>query len=656
MAMGVQHPMDTSHHVESPTSYALSFVLKHSDEMVKLERKKNLLQARLMAKRLVSEEQFLHSALDPPLQRVLGGKRLLLWKELLIKYGYDDLAVYDFMAKGVPLVGQHDVPSCYPIQHRVATLTGDDLDRSAIWRRKAILGKLRGEPNLEHVAHLEEACREEVDAGFLEGPFLSEVAVSERLGRTDWSLIHRFVLVQGAEMKLRPIDDCMESQMNAAYTSTSYLKLQDVDYVTGLALQVAEASSAGKQRHGSGTWMGKCLDLSKAYKQLGILPAHRHYGVIFFHDAAGNPKFYISNSLMFGATAAVYAFNRVSRSIWFLMNKMLVIPCGVFYDDFPLLSPCETASNADESASELLDLLGWRHARTGPKGLPFASSFNVLGAKLDLSRVQEGVVTLGNKEGRIARLVERMGLAKTNGKMSVHEAQVLHGLMRYSVGFFAGRHLHQVCAELLQMGGSNDAEQVASLVDYAVSILSISKPREISIGREKRPLVIFTDGAWDNGVGGLGVVVVDTATDERLVLSGSVPQKLINYWKVKVGEQLICQIELFAVLWARWRFRDLIRDRRTIFWIDNESARFSLIKGVSPSLTMQCLVREFYLMDVEHPAFSWFERVPSSSNVADAPSRRDPEAACSLLGISNWEEIAVPEELTQALFAKRLVM
>ena len=207
-----------------------------------------------------------------------------------------------------------------------ATLTGDDLDRSAIWRRKAILGKLHGEPNLEHVAHLEEACREEVDAGFLEGPFLSEVAVSERLGRTDWSLIHRFVLVQGAEMKLRPIDDCMESQMNAAYTSTSYLKLQDVDYVTGLALQVAEASSAGKQRHGSGTWMGKCLDLSKAYKQLGILPAHRHYGVIFFHDAAGNPKFYISNSLMFGATAAVYAFNRVSRSIWFLMNKMLVQP------------------------------------------------------------------------------------------------------------------------------------------------------------------------------------------------------------------------------------------------------------------------------------------------------------------------------------------
>ena len=65
---------------------------------------------------------------------------------------------------------------------------------------------------------------------------------------------------------------------------------------------------------------------------------------------------------MFGATAAVYSFNRLSRSLWFLMCKMLVIPSAVFYDDFPLLSPRETADSADECASALLDLLGWRHA------------------------------------------------------------------------------------------------------------------------------------------------------------------------------------------------------------------------------------------------------------------------------------------------------
>ena len=154
--------------------------------------------------------------------------------------------------------------------------------------------------------------------GFLEGPFGSEREVSDFFGHDQWMLIRRFVLVQGAEMKLRPIDDCLESQLNQAYTSTSYLKLQDIDFITGLALRVAEAVAGGRQRHGSGAWKGKCLDLSKAYKQMAIRPDHRYLAVLFFHGRDGSPKFYVANSLMFGATAAVYSFNRVSRSLWFL--------------------------------------------------------------------------------------------------------------------------------------------------------------------------------------------------------------------------------------------------------------------------------------------------------------------------------------------------
>eukprot|EP00435_Cladocopium_sp_Y103_P059148 s1782_g21.t1 len=118
-----------------------------------------------------------------------------------------------------------------------------------------------------------------------------------------------------------------------------------------------------------------------------------------FSKADGAPAFYIANSLMFGATAAVYSFNRISRSLWFLLNRMLVIPCGVFYDDYPLFSPAEVANNADESASELLDLLGWRHARTGPKGKPFEEKFQVLGCGVDSSY---GHALVGPRVTRVA--------------------------------------------------------------------------------------------------------------------------------------------------------------------------------------------------------------------------------------------------------------
>ena len=70
-----------------------------------------------------------------------------------------------------------------------------------------------------------------------------------------------------------------------------------------------------------------------------------------------------------------------------------------------MITPCShrkiTAAETDAMVSDLLDLLGWRHDRTGPKGKPFAPSFDVLGLTLDMASLsQEGIVTLKNKEGR----------------------------------------------------------------------------------------------------------------------------------------------------------------------------------------------------------------------------------------------------------------
>ena len=368
LARQTLHPMDTTDHLEEVTRFALNFNLQYPPHLIKLERKKNLLQARLLALQCEEQERELHKGLPSCLGKVLEGKRLLVWKKLLEKYNYDDLQVFDFMVSGVKLAGMHDTPKCYPEKIKPATLTQRDLEISAIWRRRAILGKRGSQSDPQHVAHLQETADEELKLGFLEGPFHSESELDEYVGHNRWTVVRRFVLVQGAEMKLRPIDDCLEAQLNQAFTSTSYLKLQDVDYITSLALRIAEAASTGKQKYGSGNWLGKCLDLSKAYKQMGVHPSQRHLAVIFFHKADGQPVFYVANSLMFGATAAVFSFNRVSRSLWFLMNQMLVVPSGVFYDDFPFFSPEEGADDADACASELLDLLGWRHARTGQKG------------------------------------------------------------------------------------------------------------------------------------------------------------------------------------------------------------------------------------------------------------------------------------------------
>ena len=650
MAKKASHPMDSVDHLEEVTKYALDFNFRYPEHVVKLERRKNLLQAKLLSVKLAEEESKLHASLPPPLQKVLEGKKLLVWQALLEKFGYDDMGVVPFMMEGVKLVGRHDAPACYPQMLKPATLA-EDLTSSSVWRRKAIVGRV-GTSDPAHVAHLEETALEELQLGFLEGPFESEAMVTAYLGRSDWCVVRRFVLVQGAEMKLRPIDDCLEAQINHAFTVSSYLKLQDIDYIAGLALRIAERLAGSTGGPGVEPWVGKCLDLSKAYKQLAVHPSDRHLAVIFYHDSDGRPKFYVANSLMFGSTAAVYSFNRVSRSLWFLFNKMLVIPSGVFFDDFPMFSPSCLASDADFAASELLDLLGWKHAKTGTKAFPFQPKFQVLGCVLDLSKVDQGSFWLENKPGRIDRLVALLQQIRADGQMTRHQGQVIHGLMRYACGFFSGKFLQQVSSEVLAIsgvGGRKSPAEVASFCDYAVAMLQAAKPRCINVSFEKTPVLIFSDGCWEKDFAGIGAVVLDAATGQGFVCQGCVPGVLLDKWKVLVGDHLICQIELYVMVLIRWQFKSLLHNRRSIWWVDNDAARYCTIKGQSASPSMRDLVREFYAVDADSPSYSWIERVPSLSNISDGPSRHDSAEALKILGIDALTEFQHPEELVRRL-------
>ena len=78
--------------------------------------------------------------------------------------------------------------------------------------------------------------------------------------------------------------------------------------------------------------------------------------------------------------------------------------------------------------------------------------------------------------------------------MTLHQSQVLHGLLRYSCGFFAGRHLQQVCLELIQPGSMRHLQTGGRLEEfcvYAESALKSSKPKVLCATGEKRPIYIY---------------------------------------------------------------------------------------------------------------------------------------------------------------------
>jgi len=137
----------------------------------------------------------------------------------------------------------------------------------------------------------------------------------------------------------------------ASFTSLEHLQLHDFDMVVSMAKLIKPCNSSDEVKMVLSTgealrgrphsslknpqWKARSLDLAKAYKQLAVHPNSRHLAVVGYQLPDGSCKYYVSNSLPFGATASVFGFLRVSRALWHIATVMLNIPGSCYFDDFP---------------------------------------------------------------------------------------------------------------------------------------------------------------------------------------------------------------------------------------------------------------------------------------------------------------------------------
>ena len=102
-----------------------------------------------------------------------------------------------------------------------------------------------------------------------------------------------------------------------------------MDYAAAMVLgAMREAGLSGSDAL---EWLGKTFDLSKAYKQLAVLPDHQLHAVVGF-PCGGKWQFYKSVSLPFVCTGSVYGFVRISQALWFLISKLLKAITSHYFD------------------------------------------------------------------------------------------------------------------------------------------------------------------------------------------------------------------------------------------------------------------------------------------------------------------------------------
>ena len=276
----------------------------------------------------------------------------------------------------------------------------------------------------------------------------------------------------------------------------------------------------------------------------------------------------------------------------------------------------------------MLSLLGWKVAMEEKKRKEFNRKFVSLGVQIDFNFSEEGKIVVENKEGRVDVLWTTIKDIRDKGWLGFKEALSVRGKMGYAEGQLFSRVAAPACRILSRWAKDGRRKKVTEELLYALAAglyaLQTGGPRVVIPAKDEQPVLLFSDGACEPDGTTIGAVIFVPGLKPEL-FGAVMAQSTIDLWKTKLDQtQVIGQAELFPLLIARLTWKKYISNRRMICFIDNDSARLGLIKAYSPVLPSLDIISRCLGWDHANNCSSWLTRVPSDSNIADAPSRMDP--------------------------------
>jgi hypothetical protein len=504
------------------------------------------------------------------------------------------------------------------------------------------------EPGIDAAVHAETMA--EVERGWLVGPF-SQAEVTRRLGKI-WTAARRFGILQGG--KLRCIDDYSEFQINAAFGSSEKIDCGGVDEILVAARSLIKALakpdvvvelSSGSTLRGTRheEWgfvrmrrlVGRLLDLKGAYKQLARRASQKWVTVIgVWNPALAATEFYEQPTLAFGQCGAVHGFNRAAKAL----RKIAVVAVKVvttnFYDDYSQVEATTMGLSAQTTLEGLMELLGWSIADSERKRRAFAELFEPLGVVMDFTASELGVVAITNKPGRVEDVMADITACRQSRKLDPQTAASIRGRILYLEQQCMGRcgAMATKALGVRARGGGTGWDigpELTRVLTWLQRYFATVPQRVVSFGEAERPVVLLTDGAFEDETATCGGVIIDGT--RREMFGVTLPESITRAWLAGRGfKQCIGQVELIPMWICRELWPALLRRRRVLWFIDNDSARFALIGMYSPSQASTEILEAIATQELALQTLSWCARVASLANIGDGPSRLKFDEAAEL--------------------------
>ena len=534
---------------------------------------------------------------------------------LLRHFGYSDVAAADLVdpAFGAPMIGVTSGPDHWPEVSFEAVPSEPLSDFAARCPERFASRAKPSRWDKELLA----ATKKDLLTGKVLGPFESYEELCEALGGPSTPGL-RFGVDQGA--KVRPCDDFSADgeHVNAHFRTSRKLRLSDLRVI---APWFSRLRSAGR---GVRLWK---RDLHEAYRQVPISPEHiRYASFCFFDPEVQRVRFYCHTALPFGATAAVYGFNRVAAALTFLANVALFIPVTNFFDDFFSLDLADLAQSGFDVFGSLCELLGV--VIKPVKDVIPCQLGELLGVDVDLSGPRLRFVL---QDARREKLLLQIAAVVSSGVLPHGGARRLAGKLSFALMAIFGQlgraALGAVFRHATRAGSPRVSDGLRAALLFLERVLRRA-PKAVPGVVMTKQVVLYTDASDELG-GGLGGVLVVPGLSAGCFASCafyyyglSVPARVVA--RLRARKQQIAAFELFAVLVALETFyRRLCVTREVLIFVDNTTALGWLRNGFARGDVgdLQPVVTLFWDLLLQWRLDTALEYVPTDLNISDAPSR-----------------------------------
>ena len=472
----------------------------------------------------------------------------------------------------------------------------------------------------------------EVDKGWLSGPLAWDEVPDQA------PISKRFGLRQ--RHKVRLIDDFSESAVNDTVSVHETPVLHTVDVACAATAYWFEQC----EKHGvPSKLLARTFDLSSAYRQVALSQSGREHAYIrVYNPSTGKWAMFQALVLPFGAIRSVHSFLRAARAIWWLGVVGCKLFWSSFFDAYIVFTPPQLSVSAELSTVALFKLLGWIFAEDGRTCKPFQSSCEALGVVFDLSESDKGKCKVSNTASRIEELSGEIQRILEAGVITQVESQKLRGRMQFAESQIYGRTSKRCLATLRDLScrrRSKILERDEMFLRLFISLLKSEDPRIVCCDN-RSSVVILTDASYEpdsrDRICGLGGLVVDRCMGKQFFFSLVLSEQQRAILGEPNRKQIIFEAETLCAVLAYNLWMQLISDRKSFLFVDNEGTKFCLIKGSSDNIVVDTLAQIFAETETHVRTACWISRVSSYSNLADAPSRGD----CTLLRKLGFVEVS----------------